>query len=834
MLGLGRWARRLVAVVISLALVQAMGATSAAAGSLYQGPGPRPGPDILYAPLATAPQLTNAPGSPWAAAPILVSGTTAYRQGEFLYQDWIYDDRGAAGNPLMRDSGHVRNGADVGAAGGGGNGGEVLINPSFGTYTYPQNRSVYAEDAADLVELRVKPLSDSTAIRVTLNTLTQPAIDNGAVAFTVALARCPAGVCPVANHPFPHGAQSQAPADIFLTVHGTTADLLDTGGASVGSTAPTVVADATRRQVDVRIPHSDWDPGTDTIRMTAGVGLWNTSGGGYLIPQANADATHPGGVGGLSAAAVGAFYNIAFRDTRQGHPNSETVHPINTFGDIVHGAITEPTYWRDYAQGLALRTGDLSAFHADVNFGSLQSALTDNSAIPTTGSMDRLYSSHFQFDSHDGAGLGNGVDFSQGCGATSSGFCPPEYKGPLLPYAIYIPASSPANGYGMTLLPHSLSASYNQYYGSQNQSQFGDRGSLVITTEDRGPDEWYWGGGAPDPFEAWADAAAHYPIDPAFTAIGGYSMGGYATYKYSTLFPDLFSRIQPTVGPPGVGIWLPPADPTGGAQTNTNQLLPSLRNVPALIWNTLGDELVPYPGPFTQARSFDTLGYRYEFDTFNISDHLALTFNDQFQPAADFLGLNTVDRNPPHVTYVVAPRMQEPQYGFVADHAYWLSSIQARDAGGTAPTGTVDVRSQGFGVGDPVPSATTPGAGVLTGGYFPIHPSAISFDSLSKTWGPTPQTPVADVLDVNGNNVREVTVNVARARVDCNVTVNITSDGPMTVHLPACGRDVSFVPPSLPSSLPNTASLPATAPWLILAGLAVGLGPLVRRRRRRA
>ena len=766
-----------------------------------------------------------------------MSGTTAYRQSEFLYQDWIYDDRGAAGSGAMRDSGNVRNGADTGVSGGGGNGGEDLINPSFGTYTYPQARSVYAENAADLVELRARSLTDSTAIRVTLNTLTQPAIDASAVAFTVALARCPLGVCPVVNHLFPHGAQSHAPGDVFLTVHGTAADLLDTAGVTVPGGAPTAVADAGRRQVDVRIPHTAWDPGTDTIRMTSGVGLWNpAAGGSYFIPQTNASATNPGGLAGLTPGVVSAFFNVAFRDTRPGNPNSETFHPIGTFGDPVHGAFAEPTYWRDYAQGLALRTGDLSAFHADVNFNTLQAGGTDDTAIPTTGPMDRLYSSHFQFDSHDGAGLGNGVDFGQGCGATSPTYCPPEYKGQLMPYAIYIPASMPAGGFGMTLLPHSLSSSYNQYYGSRNQSQFGDRGSMVITTEDRGPDEWYWGGGAADPFEAWADAASRFPIDPAFTAIGGYSMGGYATYKFSTLFPDLFARIQPTVGPPAVGIWIPPNDPTGGAQTNTNGQLGSLRNVPALIWNTLGDELVPYPGPFTQANTFDSLGYRYEFDTFIVADHLALTFNDQFQPAADVLGANKVDRNPPHVTYVVAPKMQEPQFGVVGDHAYWLSLVKVRDGSGTVPRGTIDVRSEGFGVGDPTPSGTIPGAGLLTGGQYPVPNSIIGFASVSKVWGQAPSAPVADVLDVTATNIRDVTVNVDRARVDCNVNVKIVSDGIVTVHLPACGRDVTFTPPGGggPNTLPNTAGTTAATPWLIGGGLLLSAIALLGWRRRRA
>src|SRR5690242_14269218 len=56
-------------------------------------PGVRPGPALLYEKPAAAPQLTNA--RPWRAKPILVSGASAYRDGEFLYQDFLYDDHGA-------------------------------------------------------------------------------------------------------------------------------------------------------------------------------------------------------------------------------------------------------------------------------------------------------------------------------------------------------------------------------------------------------------------------------------------------------------------------------------------------------------------------------------------------------------------------------------------------------------------------------------------------------------------------------------------------------------------------------------------------------------------
>ena len=67
----------------------------------------------------------------------------------------------------------------------------------------------------------------------------------------------------------------------------------------------------------------------------------------------------------------------------------------------------------------------------------------------------------------------------------------------------------------------------------------------------------------------------------------------------------------------------------------------------------------------------------------------------------------------------------------VADHAYWLSGIALRDGGGTAPLGTVDARSAGFGVGDPKPGATQNGGGSLTGGNL----GALAYTSQSQGVG---------------------------------------------------------------------------------------------------
>src|SRR5437899_2561280 len=76
-------------------LALAQGASAASSLPKQQGTAPRPGPAVLYEPLAVSPELTNAARSGWKAKPILISGASAYRKGEFLYQGYVYDDRGA-------------------------------------------------------------------------------------------------------------------------------------------------------------------------------------------------------------------------------------------------------------------------------------------------------------------------------------------------------------------------------------------------------------------------------------------------------------------------------------------------------------------------------------------------------------------------------------------------------------------------------------------------------------------------------------------------------------------------------------------------------------------
>ena len=52
--------------------------------------------------------------------------------------------------------------------------------------------------------------------------------------------------------------------------------------------------------------------------------------------------------------------------------------------------------------------------------------------------------------------------------------------------------------------------------------------------------------------------------DPDRTAITGYSMGGYMTYRLGLLMPDAFSKAADYVGPPAYQLWFYPAPPVPG------------------------------------------------------------------------------------------------------------------------------------------------------------------------------------------------------------------------------------------------------------------------------
>ena len=528
--------------LVPLALLALAAGTVTAGTSAAAPPAPavRPGPAALYAAPPAAPQLENT--GVWKADPVLVSGAHSYRDGEWVYQDFLHDDHGAQGVP---DPGSVYGPGDH------------LYSPAGGTFTYPSD-PVYAHDAADLVELRVKPLARETAFRVTLNTLQ----DASRTAFTIALGTSAA---PVA---WPHGAGVSGPATHFVTWHGGQAELRTADGTR--AQALPVRVDLARRQVEVRVPTSAFDPGSGTVRTTVGVGLWDAEAGTYLAPSPGpATATTPGGgrPGGAALVNVG---------PRLQEPQPAIKGKGFTMADTAAAGAVEAPWWRERQQSRELALGSVAPFSVDVDFGKLRRGVRDDSGVPRTGSLNRVFASRYAF----GQGLDPVKGLCYDLGRFEAGAaCVGRFVGQLQAYTVYVPErAAPRAGFPLTLLLHSLSANHNQYAGSQNQRQLGERadGSIVVTPAGRGPDGFYAGYAEADTFEAWADARRHYRLDADRTVVTGYSMGGFGTYRLLARYPDLFARGWSVVGAPGA----------------VGDQLASLRNTPLLLWNSTADELV--------------------------------------------------------------------------------------------------------------------------------------------------------------------------------------------------------------------------------------------------
>jgi hypothetical protein len=692
--------------------------------------GHRPGPDALYLPAPDAPQLQNA--GVWQADPILVSGAVAYSQGEFIYQDFLYDDHGAAGIPDPN--------APIGSR-------AHLFSPTAGTYTYPTNPR-YANNAADLVEFRIKPTATDTHFRFTLNSM----VETGLTAITVAFG--PSSPEPTAlPTAWPLEAGVRSISDTFFTVIGDQVQMYPEDGQTVF--APAIV-DQVRRQVSFSVPRSTWDPGDEELSVVVGVGLRNLYANAYLQPMIGpANAMTPGGASPLRTALV----NVGPR-LNEPNPDLATI-PTYTIGDAAAGAAVQAHWWRERQQADQLRLGDVQPFATPIDFGALREGVEDDSRVPKTGPINRILASRYEF--------GQGLDPSKVCfsigGANLGAACQGRLVGQLQPYALYIPEGEPpAEGWGIGLLLHSLSANQNQYSGSRNQSQMAalGGGTLVITPSGRGPDGFYAGTAEADTFETWADVVRHYPVNPDRAVVSGYSMGGFGTYRLLARFPDLFSSGFAVVSTPGAA----------------GPLLAGLRNTPLVTWAAVADELVPVTGTEATLEDLEALGLRFSSRLFLTADHLTLATNDEYQEGFDQLPDVEVDRDPMHVTFVVDPA--QDSLDVVADHAYWLSGITRR---GTSGRGTIDAVSGGFGYGDAAPMPLETAPGVMLGGNHGPKPHL----QRDLRWGAASATPITDSLQIRATGVAAVTIDPVRARISCSASLDVQTDGPLAVTITGCG-----------------------------------------------
>ena len=686
-----------------------------------------PGPRLLYARPAKAPQLEVR--APFHAPPLLISGTDAYRNGEYLYQDYLLDDHGADTAPGLGSSATWAS--------------MPLFSPAAGDVMYPSERRFSGQDA-DLAELRIRPTRSAILYRLTYGAPSTP----GTVVAGIGIRTGGPGTggTPVA-WPFDAGLSSPG-LRFFITAWGTggaVAHLPDARTTRLPAGA--VRFDPRRAQMTIRVPRAMIDPGTARWRFVAGTGLWDGRRWMQVVPGTTPQPSRP--VSGSPLAGAPAVFNLAFRfhepvamsQAAGGGPSTTAPGIGNWFEDA-------------QARNLAART--TGADFADVDFGAL--ARRANRFVHAPGRVQaRIYGSRLP--------IGAGVDHAAF----------PEFGGALQPYLVRVPPGYSGRAAPLLFSLHPSNSGYTVYNVSIPNwgRELGDqRGSIVVTPLSRGLNGPYPVSGAftgaaeADFFEVWADLRRHFTIDRSRVTLSGYSLGGYAAYALAETWPDLFANVYSVVGAPP-------------ANAMNTELLGNVRWEPVLAWNQADDSEVPYTDASAAERTLTALGLRHEAWTFPAGGHLAPALRDDWRSAVARIDAARLVRNPPRVALGIYPALDDRRFGLVHDHAYWLSGL--RVAAGRA-RGDLDAHSLAFGVAD-APASSYSSTGSSGGSAAIIH---------GVRWGPVPHAGRRDALTLTLHGIDRVRIDGGRARLRGRrgLSLSILSDVRALVRLdlPICRR----------------------------------------------
>ena len=628
-----------------------------------------------------------APRGQWVGEAPMIAGTSRYDRGEWIYNDFVFDDYGA----------------DTGSWG---QPNVVSLAGTTGDARYPEGDQ-YAGNAADIVEVRARRLpgnrSSDLQVRVTLQTL----VDDEVPAVWVA-----------------------------------------TGEDERIFTARNARVDADENTISFTLPGV---ADGDAAALTIGAGLHD-------------------GDGGLRAGVPG-NRDLVPDDYTTGGPTDNRLFDVafNSRDDEPRGAP-----WNEDAQSAALNAGDLSAFTETIDLSKLERRVRTPVTL-APGYSVRLFESRQD--------IGEGI---------KEGF--PQFGGTVQPYALWIPDSYRADKPATLFLNmHSLDVHHNQYRGGTSATyktfyeQMGDDlDAIVITPLGRGPDGWYRDEALVDTLEAWADAVATFPnIDPDRTIVSGYSMGGYGTYRLSTLMPDSFASALSVVGPPTDGIWTGLDTPADEPYLTYPQL-ENTRNVPFWITQGVLDELVPVYGVTRQAQRLGELGHEYRYALHPAEDHLSFSVKDSWSREASWFADHPVrEEHPSQVTLRVRPASllsEDKQQlaplvddlldrvGAEVDGGYWVHDVVVAAEDGEDVTGVVDLTSGGV---SRQRGAVTP---VQSGGADGPSPYVLTGNDVTFVTKPR-----ANVLTGTLANVTSLTVDLAAARFTKVPVLDLDVDRPVTI-----------------------------------------------------
>jgi hypothetical protein len=597
----------------------------------------------------------------WKAQPAWISNTGVYRQHEFVYQDYLYDDHGA--NTDAQDHFDL----PFGSAGfDPRNPTEPRFSPApitnwAGDFFYAAPDGTHLDNVADLTEFRVA--ADKTAVHYRIRLADMTAKDSSVVGICVDEDRdTSTGV-----QAWPDGAKltDRLGCDRLLTVYGTGADVTTTQGTkSLASLGGAVSADPKQGYVEVTVPRSVANPGKRVWRLYVASGIWDAAAHAWATPtpvpqQIGASITTGG------APNVPNVWDLL---SNNGEPNST---------------------WDEEKQANDLTNQSLISDYLDVDFGRL--ARSANDPDPRrTGVIERIYVSKHPTSS------GRGLDVDRSLGTHLL------YQGPWQPYALALPRDyydKPRKQFPFDQCLHPLGGNHNVevYYGAafakagynplvtgatpntgylgfEPFTQLIDRLDAVYACVlGRGEGLGYVGGdGLVDALEVRNDVMAHYRTDPERNFIHGVSLGAIGTWYVARLYPDRYASAMPYIFSSAV---------TGGV--DNDPLLANLLNLPVFFSIGTADEFGQGTQGDPEADQLEREGDEYVFLHYLGRQHEGRIEND-FLPFTENLAYpRSRVRNPARVRFLFDPKRYSPKIPGDGS-AYWVSGMKPSAAGGTA------------------------------------------------------------------------------------------------------------------------------------------------------
>jgi poly(3-hydroxybutyrate) depolymerase len=349
-------------------------------------------------------------------------------------------------------------------------------------------------------------------------------------------------------------------------------------------------------------------------------------------------------------------------------------------------------------QAEALAEGDISRFGYSVRVRKLRRERT-RAAKLKPGLHERVYTSDYTVEPGEGMSY-EGVPGRGGAANDPKLGFEQEFNflGRYQPYGIYIPKQE--GPHGMQMVFHGSSSNLSALISQPGMQEVLGEGMnrILVTPEARGTEGWGSDISERDLLDVMADVQRTYHVDRDRVFAGGYSQGGYVTYRTASLHPDRFAGAIDWVGFTGDGSNGSPGGGfsyTAGAIGNGIDFIKNLLNVPTVMLYAGGDELVHVWTGQAMNDAFAATDNLYRFYEHPAAEHLTFAALDDWRKEAEYTKDLTLERAPARVVFTTAPFLDAPQYGIRHDRAYWVSRIRTR--GAATDYGTVDLTSAGCG-----------------------------------------------------------------------------------------------------------------------------------------